>query len=200
MEEKTFEELLYEEEMKLKQETENLIISNNKNNTLNIIEEKKEDNNIKEMIIKSIIYNIINELKINNKKLNNNSIYEGKSYLERKKILNQQNYEWGSLCDLKKSYCRLEREQMKLREEKENNILNNNTNLKNEIKEDFNTLLNKKRINDNKPIHSGYTPIKKKKIYYNEKYEDFGTFMNNAIKSKPKIQIQKEKFLNSQNK
>ena len=61
MEEKTFEELLYEEEMKLKQETENLIISNNKNNTLNIIKEKKEDNNIKEMIIKSIIYNIINE-------------------------------------------------------------------------------------------------------------------------------------------
>ena len=196
MEEKTFEELLYEEEMKLKEETENLNISYNNNNKIDIIEEK----NIKELIIRPIILNIINELKINNKKLNNNSIYESKNFLERKKLLNQQNYEWGSLCDLKKSYCRIEREQMKLREEKENNNLNNNKNLKIEIKEDFNTLLNKKRINDNKPIHSGYTPIKKKKIYYNEKYEDFGSFMSKAIKSKPKIQIQKEKFLNSQNK
>jgi hypothetical protein len=198
MSEKTFEELLFEEEMKLKIETEN------KNKLIK--EEKKENlkEQYKEIMIKDIIYNILDKININKKeeikKINNINL-EGKTYIERKiLLLNQNNNEWGSLGDLKKSYCRLEREQMKLREEKENNTLINNKNLKNEIKEDFNTLLNKKRINNNNPIHSGYTPIKKNKIYYNEKYEDFDTFMSKVIKSKPKIQIQKEKFLNSQNK
>ena len=188
MSEKTFEELLFEEEMKLKVETEN------KNK---LIKEEKTENlkeQSKEIMIKDIIYNILDKININKKeeiKKNNNLNLEGKTYIERKIILlNQNNFEWGSLGDLKKSYCRLEREQMKLKEEKEYNI-----NVNNQIKEDFNTLLNKKKINENKYLHSGYTPIKKKKILYEQPYEDFSTFMSKAIKGKPKIQIQKEEFL-----
>ena len=138
MSEKTFEELLFEEEMKLKIETEN------KNK---LIKEEKTENlkeQYKEIMIKDIIYNILDKININKKeeikKINNINL-EGKTYIERKiLLLNQNNNEWGSLGDLKKSYCRLEREQMKLKEEKENNI-----NANNQIKEDFNTLLNKKK-------------------------------------------------------
>ena len=43
--------------------------------------------------------------------------------------------------------------------------------------------------------------IKRKKIVYEQtSYEDFGTFMKNAKKNKPLIQLQKEKFIQEQNK
>ena len=84
MSEKTFEELLFEEEMKLKVETEN------KNKLIK--EEKKENlkEQSKEIMIKDIIYNILDKININKKeeiKKNNNLNLKGKTYKKRKIIL-----------------------------------------------------------------------------------------------------------------
>ena len=106
---------------------------------------------------------------------------------------------FGALDHMKKSYSRIEREQMKLKEEKENQDANTTQNYPNIVV--ATKLLNKKRESDEKEKHSGYTPIKKqKKIYDNNDFEDFGTFMEKAKKSKPLIQRQKEQFIFEQNK
>lgn len=138
------------------------------------------------------------------------------TYMERKILLLQQQTknEFGSLSQLKKTYSRVEREKMKLKEEKEKE--NKDSNNTEKTLESFpnivvatSQLLSKKRPLDEKHkddsqkevTHSGYTPIKRKKIVYDQtSYEDFGTFMKNAKKNKPLIQLQKEKFIQEQNK
>lgn len=123
------------------------------------------------------------------------------TYMERKirRLQREAAKSFGALDHMKKSYSRIEREQMKLKEEKENQDANTTQNYPNIVV--ATKLLNKKRESDDKEKHSGYTPIKKqKKIYDNNDFEDFGTFMEKAKKSKPLIQRQKEQFIFEQNK
>lgn len=123
------------------------------------------------------------------------------TYMERKirRLQREAAKSFGALDHMKKSYSRIEREQMKLKEEKENQDANTTQNYPNIVV--ATKLLNKKRESDEKEKHSGYTPIKKqKKIYENNDFEDFGTFMEKAKKSKPLIQRQKEQFIFEQNK
>lgn len=123
------------------------------------------------------------------------------TYMERKirRLQREAEKSFGALDHMKKSYSRIEREQMKLKEEKENQDANTTQNYPNIVV--ATKLLNKKRESDEKEKHSGYTPIKKqKKIYENNDFEDFGTFMEKAKKSKPLIQRQKEQFIFEQNK
>lgn len=123
------------------------------------------------------------------------------TYMERKirRLQREAAKSFGALDHMKKSYSRIEREQMKLKEEKENQDSNTTQNYPNIVV--ATKLLNKKRESDEKEKHSGYTPIKKqKKIYENNDFEDFGTFMEKAKKSKPLIQRQKEQFIFEQNK
>ena len=123
------------------------------------------------------------------------------TYMERKirRLQREAAKSFGALDHMKKSYSRIEREQMKLKEEKENQDANTTQNYPNIVV--ATKLLNKKRESDEKEKHSGYTPIKKqKKMYDNNDFEDFGTFMEKAKKSKPLIQRQKEQFIFEQNK
>ena len=123
------------------------------------------------------------------------------TYMERKirRLQREAAKSFGALDHMKKSYSRIEREQMKLKEEKENQDSNTTQNYPNIVV--ATKLLNKKRESDDKEKHSGYTPIKKqKKIYNTNDFEDFGTFMEKAKKSKPLIQRQKEQFIFEQNK
>ena len=123
------------------------------------------------------------------------------TYMERKirRLQREAAKSFGALDHMKKSYSRIEREQMKLKEEKENKDANTTQNYPNIVVAA--KLLNKKRESDEKEKHSGYTPIKKqKKMYENNDFEDFGTFMEKAKKSKPLIQRQKEQFIYEQNK
>lgn len=173
--------------------------------------QQSESTSRKEDQIKS---EITNNIIINNDKKEEIIFPSSLTYMERKILLLQQQTrkDFGSLSQMKKTYSRVEREKMKLKEEKENKNLNNNEKLLETFPNIFvasNQLLNKKRLLEEKnkddskkeEIHSGYTPIKRKKIVYDQtSYEDFGTFMKNAKKNKPLIQLQKEKFIQEQNK
>ena len=110
-----------------------------------------EDKYEPKVISHLIIDNIINTLPIW-KELQEQLYIESLPYMKRKLYLLQKETKemFGAFGDMKKSYSRVQREQMELQKEKKNDENDN--------------VLNKKRKNDNS--HSGYTPIKKVKINY----------------------------------
>ena len=167
-----------------KQEEPLQIIQSPSNSVISVssIEDKYEP----KVISHSIIYNIINTLPIW-KELEEKMYIESLPYMKRKLYLLQKETRemFGAFGDMKKSYSKVQREQMELQKERNNN------------ENDLN-VLNKKRKNDNG--HSGYTPIKKVKVNWNNNMEDFGEFMANAKKNKPVIQQEKERFLDRINK
>lgn len=142
--------------------------------------------------------------------------YDGLTYMERKikKIQkSSMRYFDSSLSGMKKSYSRIQREQLELKKQRAEKEDSNNTNenyvvykkddkaivsqANQENNENDISFLNKKRGNAKKlvAIH-GYTPIKKSKPNnIIEEYNDFGTMMSKAIKAKPKIQINKENYI-----
>lgn len=172
------------EQSENKQEEQLQIIQSPSNSVISV--SSTEDKYEPKVISHSIIYNIINTLPIW-KELEEKMYIESLPYMKRKLYLLQKETRemFGAFGDMKKSYSKVQREQMELQKERNNN------------ENDLN-VLNKKRKNDNS--HSGYTPIKKVKVNWNNNTEDFGEFMANAKKNKPVIQQEKERFLDRMNK
>lgn len=174
-----------------------------------------------EQTMKEYILELIDKINISQSKrhqINEEETYEydGLTYMQRKiKIIQKNNMKLfsTSLSGLMKSYSRIEKEQLQLKqlkEEKEENLnekenyvvyKNDDKRIQPQVIQENNqsneSFLHKKRENPILLLDThGYTPIKKNKpVISNEEYEDFGSMMSKAIKAKPKIQINKEAFI-----